>query len=40
MCLECIEDHKDHSKSWIKGTNIKFYELFEQAVYLLNESKD
>ena len=40
MCIECFEDHKDHSHEWIKGTNKKIYELFEQAVQLLTERKD
>ena len=40
MCIECVDDHKDHSHEWIKGTNLKIYELFEQALLLLTERKD
>ena len=40
MCIECFEDHKDHSHKWIKGTNVKIHELFEQAVQILTERKD
>ncbi len=40
MCIECVDYHKDHSHKWIKGTNLKIYELFEQAHQLLTERKD
>ena len=40
MCFECLTDHRSHTDEWIDGTNKKIYELFEQVVKLLTESKD